>query len=379
LYFNQLRLVNYRNFIDINLNFDRNINIFIGDNAQGKTNILEALNFIVKGTSYRTNYDTQLINWDNNSTYLHASIYKKENNYKINISLEKKVENFDKNKLIKTIKINQNFKKKFQLNKEFKGVVFSPEHLQVIKGSPSLRRKFLNEQISQIYPLYYKYLLKYHRILSHRNIILKNNYVNREKEKNLSLWDSQLIECGTFLILTRTRFLKKISQIADKFHREITENQETLNLIYQTNVYNKCEEKPEIIKKKFKEKIDKFKEKELNSRTTLIGPHRDDFLVYINQANVAFYGSQGQQRTSILTLKLAELDLIKEREGVYPILFLDDVMSELDEKRRYFLLDLIINKEIQTFITSISLNYFNKNILDKGKIFKIEKGKAVIL
>ncbi|MCK5768252.1 MAG: DNA replication/repair protein RecF, partial [Candidatus Atribacteria bacterium] len=330
MYFNQLRLVNYRNFIDINLNFDRNINIFIGDNAQGKTNILEALNFIVKGTSYRTNYDTQLINWDNNSTYLHASIYKKENNYKINISLEKKVENFDKNKLIKTIKINQNFKKKLQLNKEFKGVVFSPEHLQVIKGSPSLRRKFLNEQISQIYPLYYKYLLKYHRILSHRNIILKNNYVNREKEKNLSLWDSQLIECGTFLILTRTRFLKKISQIADKFHREITENQETLNLIYQTNVYNKCEEKPEIIKKKFKEKIDKFKEKELNSRTTLIGPHRDDFLVYINQANVAFYGSQGQQRTSILTLKLAELDLIKEREGVYPILFLDDVMSELD-------------------------------------------------
>ena len=188
-----------------------------------------------------------------------------------------------------------------------------------------------------------------------------------------------MIECGTFLILTRTRFLKKISQVADKFHREITENQETLNLIYQTNVYDKCEEKTEMIKKKFKEKIDKFKEKELNSRTTLIGPHRDDFLVYINQVNVAFYGSQGQQRTSILTLKLAELDLIKEREGVYPILFLDDVMSELDEKRRYFLLDLIINKEIQTFITSISLNYFNKNILDKGKIFKIEKGKAVIL
>ena len=258
-------------------------------------------------------------------------------------------------------------------------MVFSPEHLQIIKGSPSLRRKFLNEQIFQVYPLYYKYLLRYNRILAHRNNILKKNNSNKDKEKNLLLWNSQLIEYGTFIVLTRSKFLKKINDVADIFHKEITENKESLKLVYQTNVYSQGEEKIDQIKEEFKKKIKNNKEKELSTKTTLIGPHRDDFLVYINQVNVAFYGSQGQQRTAILTLKLAEVDLIKERENMYPVLFLDDVMSELDEKRRYFLLDLIINKKIQTFITSISLNYFNKDVLDIGKIFKMEKGKATVL
>jgi len=379
LFFNQLKLINYRNFLDINLDFDRNINIFIGNNAQGKTNILEALNFVITGKSYRTNYDKQLINWDNKITYLHASVNKQENNYKIHVSINDKSKDINESKLIKTIKINHNFIKKSQLNKEFKGVVFSPEHLQIIKGSPSLRRKFLNEQIFQVYPLYYKYLLRYNRILAHRNNILKKNNSNKDKEKNLLLWNSQLIEYGTFIVLTRSKFLKKINDVADIFHKEITENKESLKLVYQTNVYSQDEERIDQIKEEFKKKIKNNKEKELSTKTTLIGPHRDDFLVYINQVNVAFYGSQGQQRTAILTLKLAEVDLIKERENMYPVLFLDDVMSELDEKRRYFLLDLIINKKIQTFITSISLNYFNKDVLDIGKIFKMEKGKATVL
>ena len=379
MFFNQLKLINYRNFLDINLDFDRNINIFIGNNAQGKTNILEALNFVITGKSYRTNYDKQLINWDNKITYLHASVSKQENNYKIHVSINDKSKDINENKLIKTIKINHNFIKRSQLNKEFKGVVFSPEHLQIIKGSPSLRRKFLNEQIFQVYPLYYKYLLRYNRILAHRNNILKKNNSNKDKEKNLLLWNSQLIEYGTFIVLTRSKFLKKINDVADIFHKEITENKESLKLVYQTNVYSQDEERIDQIKEEFKKKIKNNKEKELSTKTTLIGPHRDDFLVYINQVNIAFYGSQGQQRTAILTLKLAEVDLIKERENMYPVLFLDDVMSELDEKRRYFLLDLIINKKIQTFITSISLNYFNKDVLDIGKIFKMEKGKATVL
>jgi len=378
MYFKQVRLIKYRNFLDINLSFDRNLNIFIGENAQGKTNILEALNYIIKGNSYRTNHDVQLINWNNTLSFLQASLIKKEDNYQINIALEKKIENFEKEKINKLIKVNNKFKKKLFLNKEFKAVIFSPEHLQIIKGSPSLRRKFLNEQISQIYPIYSRYLSKYYRILSHRNNILKT-YYKKEKDKNLSLWDSQLIECGIFIILTRSKFLKRISQIANKFHREITENKEYLNLIYQSNICDTCEFESELIREKFKEKLSECKEKELIKRTTLIGPHRDDFLVFINQNNVAFYGSQGQQRTSILSLKLAELDLIWKREGMYPILFLDDVMSELDEKRRYFLLYLILNKDIQTFITSISLNYFNKIILNKGKIFKINQGEAIIL
>jgi len=379
LHFNYLRLINYRNFSDIDLKFDHNINIFIGENAQGKTNILEALNFIITGKSYRTNLDAQLINWNSQSCYLHASIYKKENNYKIHISLENKNNKINKNKLIKFIKINQNFKKKFQLNEEFKGVVFSPEHLQVVKGSPALRRKFLNDQISQIYPLYYKYLLRYYRILAHRNSILKKNYNIFEKKRDLSLWNPQLIEYGTFIILTRSKFLKKISDLANNFQKEITQNNEILKLKYQTNIYQQCDEKIECIKEEFLKKIKTNLDKELMIKTSIIGPHRDDFIIYNNQSNIAFFGSQGQQRTAILVLKLAELDIIKERESLYPILFLDDVMSELDEKRRYFLLNLIKNRKIQTFITSINLNYFNKDIVNKGKIFTIKEGKSTTL
>lgn len=379
MYFNKIKLINYRNFLNILINFDPNLNIFIGGNAQGKTNILEALNLIVRGTSYRTNDDKQLINWNNKVSYLLGDISKKNENFQVSMSLEKIIEDLNKSKLIKIIKINQNIQRKSFLNKEFKGVIFSPEHLQIIKGSPSLRRKFLDEQISQIYPLYHRYLLDYYRILGHRNNIFKKNDNKKELKENLLIWDPRLIERGSFLILTRIKFLKKISCLADKFHQEVTKGKEKLKLIYQSNVLGDHKEEISFISETFKDKVKKYREKEIKCKTTLYGPHRDDFLVYINKANAALYGSQGQQRTSILSLKLAEVDLIKEREGVYPIFLLDDVMSELDKERRHFLLELIINKKVQTFITSISLNYFNDNIKEKGNIFRVEEGKVSVL
>lgn len=379
MYFNKIKLINYRNFLNTLINFNPNLNIFIGGNAQGKTNILEALNLIVRGTSYRTNDDKQLINWNNKVSYLLGDINKKSENFQVSMSLEKIIEDLNKSKLIKIIKINQNIQRKSFLNKEFKGVIFSPEHLQIIKGSPSLRRKFLDEQISQIYPLYHRYLLDYYRILGHRNNIFKKNDNKKDLKENLLIWDPRLIERGSFLILTRIKFLKKISCLADKFHQEVTKGKEKLKLIYQSNVLGDHKEEISFISETFKDKVKKYKEKEIKCKTTLYGPHRDDFLVYINKANAALYGSQGQQRTSILSLKLAEVDLIKEREGVYPIFLLDDVMSELDKERRHFLLELIINKKVQTFITSISLNYFNDNIKEKGKIFRVEEGKVSVL
>lgn len=379
MYFNKIRIINYRNFLNILIEFDPNLNIFIGGNAQGKTNILEALNLIVRGTSYRTNDDKQLINWNNKVSYLLGDINKKNENFQVSMSLEKIIGDLNKSKLIKIIKINQNIQRKSFLNKEFKGVIFSPEHLQIIKGSPSLRRKFLDEQISQIYPLYHRYLLDYYRILGHRNNIFKKNDNKKELKENLLIWNPRLIERGSFLILTRIKFLKKISCLADKFHQEVTKGKEKLKLIYQSNVLGDPKEEISFISETFKDKVKKYKEKEIKCKTTLYGPHRDDFLVYINKASAALYGSQGQQRTSILSIKLAEVDLIKEREGVYPIFLLDDVMSELDKERRHFLLELIINKKVQTFITSINLNYFNSNIMEKGKIFKVEEGKASVL
>jgi len=372
-------LKNYRNFSNLTINLNSNLNIFIGNNAQGKTNLLEGLNLIIKGSSYRTKEDREVIKWENESAYLFGEINKDDENIQIAIALENKSEDFYKNKLIKTIKINQNIQKKADLNKEFKGVVFSPEHLQIIKGAPSLRRKFLDEQISQIYPLYYKYLSEYYRILGHRNNILKKEINQKKKKEKLHIWDPRFIERGSFLILTRIKFIRKINRLAHKFHQKITKEKENIELAYQSNILKDQEENISLINKEFKDKLEEHREKEIEQRATLLGPHRDDFSVYINRFNIASYGSQGQQRTVVLSLKLSELELIKEKEGVYPIFFLDDVMSELDEDRRHFLLGLIIEKKVQAFITSINLDYFNSNIKEKSRIFKIEEGKIINL
>ena len=379
MYFKKAKLKNYRNFSNPSIEFDSNLNIFIGNNAQGKTNLLEALNLIIKGSSYRTKEDKEVINWNNENAYLFGEIIKDNENIQIAIALEKKPGDFYKDKLIKTIKINQNIQKKTALNKEFKGVVFSPEHLQIIKGAPSLRRKFLNEQISQIYPLYYRYLSEYYRILGHRNNILKKEISQKKKREQFIIWDPRLIERGSFLILTRIKFIRKINCLANKFHQEITKEKENIKLTYQSNILKEHEENISSINKEFKDKLEEHREKEIEQRATLLGPHREDFSVYINGFNIASYGSQGQQRTAVLSLKLSELELIKEKEGVYPIFFLDDVMSELDEDRRHFLLGLIIDKKVQTFITSINLDYFNSNIKEKSRIFKIKEGKVINL
>ena len=381
MHFKKVRLKNYRNFSNLSIELDPNLNIFTGNNAQGKTNLLEGLNLIIKGSSYRTKEDREVIKWNNESAYLFGEIDKDDENIQVALALvlEKKPEDFYKNKMIKTIKINQNIRKKTALNKEFKGVVFSPEHLQIIKGAPSLRRKFLDEQISQIYPLYYRYLSEYYRILGHRNNILKKEINQKKKREQLLMWDPRLIERGSFLILTRIKFIKKINRLAHKFHQKITKEKENIELTYQSNISKDQEENISSISKEFKDKLEEYREKEIEQRATLLGPHRDDFSVYINGFNVASYGSQGQQRTAVLSLKLSELELIKEKEGVYPIFFLDDVMSELDEDRRHFLLGLIIDKKVQTFITSINLDYFNNNIKEKSRIFKIEEGKIINL
>ena len=379
MYFKKIRLKNYRNFSNLSIEFDSNLNIFIGNNAQGKTNLLEGINLIVKGGSYRTKEDKEVINWNSESAYLFGEISKDDENIQVALALEKKSEDFYKNKLVKTIKINQNIQKKTVLNKEFKGVVFSPEHLQIIKGAPSLRRKFLDEQISQIYPLYHRYLSEYYRILGHRNNILKKEINQKKKREQFLMWDPRLIERGSFLILTRIKFIKKINRLAHKFHQKITKEKENIKLTYQSNILKGQEENISSINKEFKDKLEEHREKEIEQRATLLGPHRDDFSVYINGFNIASYGSQGQQRTVVLSLKLSELELIKEKEGDYPIFFLDDVMSELDEDRRHFLLGLIIDKKVQTFITSINLDYFNSNIKEKGRIFKIKEGKIINL
>jgi len=372
----KIRLINFRNLSDLAIDFDSSLNIFIGNNAQGKTNIIESIYTLMRGSSYRTADDRNLINWNQRKSYILGEVQLKEENYQINILLQS-IENSEENNkdFKKTIKINKKYQNRSTLFKKFNPVIFSPEDLQIIKSTPSLRRKFLDEVIINIYPPYYKYLKNYNRILFQRNTLLKKERIKPEIKKQLAIWDQKIIELGTLIILYRIKILKKLNQKAKIFHQMMSENQETIKLKYKSNILSDYADDENTIRKVMQLKLEDAQEKDFQLKLTTVGPHRDDYYIMNNKVNLGIYGSQGQQRTAVLSLKLAALELFKEIENEYPPLLLDDVMSELDQERKIFLIKLIKEKAVQTFITSIDLNNLNQiDLLKNSKIFRVKKG-----
>ena len=372
----KIRLINFRNLSDLAIDFDSSLNIFIGNNAQGKTNIIESIYTLMRGGSYRTADDRNLINWNQRKSYILGEVQLKEENYQINILLQS-IENSEENNkdFKKTIKINKKYQNRSTLFKKFNPVIFSPEDLQIIKSTPSLRRKFLDEVIINIYPPYYKYLKNYNRILFQRNTLLKKERIKPEIKKQLAIWDQKIIELGTLIILYRIKILKKLNQKAKIFHQMMSENQETIKLKYKSNILSDYADDENTIRKVMQLKLEDAQEKDFQLKLTTVGPHRDDYYIMNNKVNLGIYGSQGQQRTAVLSLKLAALELFKEIENEYPPLLLDDVMSELDQERKIFLIKLIKEKAVQTFITSIDLNNLNQiDLLKNSKIFRVKKG-----
>jgi DNA replication and repair protein RecF len=372
----KIRLINFRNILDLSVDFDNSLNIFIGNNAQGKTNLVESIFTLMKGKSYRTTNDENLINWNENKSYILGEVQKKEENYKISILLQN-ISNDDKQtvKLKKVIKINKKYQRRDDLFKKFNPVIFTPEDLQIIKSSPLIRRKFLDEVIISINLVYNKYLRNYNRILYQRNTLLKSGKNINKIDKQLIIWDQKIIELGTIIILNRIKTLQKINQKAKIFHQMMTENKETIKLKYNSNVLEDYTDDKEEIYKIIENKLKESREKDFQLKMTTIGPHRDDYYIMNNTINLGVYGSQGQQRTAALSLKLAELELLKEQENEYPVLLLDDVMSELDPERRFFLLKLITERSVQTFITNIILDELKElEVVNNLKIFKIKNG-----
>lgn len=373
----KIRLINFRNLLDISIKFDPSLNIFIGNNAQGKTNILESIYILMRGNSYRTTDDENLINWNQKKSYILGEVQKKEEKFNINILLQniKKTKN-PNNKSKKIIKINKKNFKRTELFKKFNPVIFTPEDLQIIKSSPSIRRKYLDEVIININPIYNQYLKQYNRVLFQRNTLLKNKKNNNTIKKQLSIWDKKITELGAVIILNRLKVLQNINQKGKFFQQMMTENKETIKLKYHSNVLSNYLDNKDEICEIIKLKLKDSQEKDLQLKMTTIGPHRDDFFVMNNEINLGIYGSQGQQRTAVLALKLSELELLKEKENEYPPLLLDDVMSELDIERKNFLIQLIKERSVQTFITSINLdNLTNIKTINNVKIFKIKKGE----
>lgn len=372
----KIRLINFRNLLDLSINLNSSLNIFIGNNAQGKTNIIESIYTLMRGSSYRTTDDSNLINWNKEKTYILGEVQLNEETFHVNILLQNNEKSKNQtNQLKKVIKINKKYQKKTGLFKKFNPVIFTPEDLQIIKSAPSIRRKFLDEVVININSTYYQYLKNYNRILFQRNTLLKNERNKHEITNQLAAWDQKIIELGTLIILYRIKILQKINQKARIFHQMMTENKETIKLKYNSNVLTDYTDDKEEISKIMNFKLKNALEKDLQLKVTTIGPHRDDYFIMNNTVDLGIYGSQGQQRTAVLSLKLAELELLKEKENEYPPLLLDDVMSELDPERRIFLIQLIKERAMQTFITSIGLdNLSQMDIIKSAKIFQVKNG-----
>lgn len=360
-----LRLINFRNYDNLCLEFNDNINIFIGKNAQGKTNLIEALYICSNGKSFRTNRDKELINFNKEQSYIGA-------NTKVN-NLEKFIEiKMEKDKA-KRIRINKTELKNYkELHTGLIIVVFCPDDLKMIKEGPVLRRSFLDMSISQIKPVYNYNLIRYNKILMQRNNLLKSCRYRKDLINLIEVFDIQLSKIGVNIILERSKFIKELNIFVDPIHKNLTSNKEIIEIKYLSNITS---ENKEEMEEEYLKLLRKNLDKDLEFGNTEIGPHRDDLLMLINNMDAKIYGSQGQQRTFVLSIKLSVVQYIKKYYGVYPVVLLDDVFSELDEERRTFLSESF--NKMQTFITvtdAVDL----KGVQDLEKsIFYIENGKLI--
>ena len=350
MYINKLKLENFRNYDIQEIEFDKNINIIYGDNAQGKTNILEAIFICSLGKSFRTNKEKELINKEKKYAKLEMISSKEDREVKINFEIEEK----------KNFKINDIKIKKISdiLGKNYI-VLFTPEDITILKNDPSKRRRFLNIMISQLRPMYVHLLNKYNKTIEQRNIYLKQIKYEGKPIENLEIWDEQLVNLGTKIYEYRKNFIEKLNEKIIDIHLKTTENKEKIRIKYITNIENN-----------YLDKLKKNKNNDIKKGYTEIGIHRDDFEIYINDNPISIYGSQGQKRTTIISLKLAEANVIYEEIGERPVILLDDFMSELDKKRIQGLFENI--KENQVIITCTDSFKINNS---KYNLYKVTNAK----
>lgn len=374
MFLKTLELNNFRNYKHSVINFAEQKTLFIGQNAQGKTNILEAIYYLSCLNSKRASKDSELIIWGEDFCRVSAEVEK----CTLDVDLEFLI-NPPKKKVLKLNGIKKN--KSFEFLGNLVAVNFCVDDLLLLRGAPADRRSWLDDCISRIYPGYLDRLQKYNKIRTHRNNLLKSfkGQMNEAYETSLEVWDEQLIIAGSNLTLLRLKYLDEIKDIVAKKHNIIAP-EENLSLLYNSTILGDVskfsEFKIEDIAESFKEKVKEDRIDELMKAQTLSGPHRDDISFFINDRNALNFASQGQQRTIVLSLKLAEIDIIEQKINDTPILLLDDVLAELDKARQNFLLKSI-GTDIQTIITSTDVTAFEPEFLEGVKIYKVSNGKVV--
>ncbi len=348
-----IKLTNFRNYDNLDLELNKGVNIFYGNNAQGKTNIIEAIFLSAIGKSFRSNKDSELIKLGKDSANLCIDYINSDREGNISIDIGDK----------KKVKINGIPAKKLSeiLGKVYV-VLFTPDDINILKGSPQERRKFLNIMISQLRPLYMFVLNEYIKTMNQRNSYLKQIKFENKPEEMLDIWDMKLAEYGMKIYSYRKEFIEKISNKIQEIHSKITNNNEVIEIKYNFE----CKDKNE-----YYSKLVKQRRSDIQKGSTSFGIHRDDFFVFINNNLISSYGSQGQHRTAILSLKISELQIIFDEVGEYPILLLDDFMSELDSERRINLLENINNNQV--IITCTDKSVFESI---HSKLYNVSNGKV---
>ena len=357
----KLQLKHFRNYDELSIDFNKNINVFVGNNAQGKTNILESIYVLAITKSHRVNLDANLIKKDCKCAKVKGVIEK--HNQSDDSNLEVLI-----NSKGKKVSINKNpIRKISDYISYFNVIIFHPDDLDILKGSPSERRKFLNIEIGQLDNRYFAILNNYNHILKNRNEYLKRISIDSYDEKYLEIVTNQLIETAIKIYEYRKMFIDDINKALKKVNDKI-KGLDDIELKYETSVSidNQNDIRASLLEK-YKANI----QREIIMAQTLVGPHRDDFVFFVNGRNIKDYGSQGQQRMSVLSLKFAEIEIFKDKKGEYPVLLLDDVFSELDNDKKQSIIKYL-NKKMQIIITTTDINDIEKAILGNASVFLVK-------
>lgn len=367
MYIEQLLLKNYRNYTELEAHFENKVNVILGENAQGKTNVMESIYVLAMAKSHRTSNDKELISWDKEYAKIEGRIKKIHGSLPLQLIISKK------GKKAKSNHIEQ--QKLSQYVGNMNVVMFAPEDLNLVKGSPQVRRRFIDMEIGQVSPIYLHDMGQFQKVLQQRNHYLK--LLQTKKQTDITMLDiltEQFITLAIKIVHKRFEFVRLLEKWAIPIHEGISRGLETLKLEYKPSV--DVSEQLDLSKmlEAYELKYLKVKNKEIERGITLFGPHRDDLLFIVNGRDVQTYGSQGQQRTTALSVKLAEIELIRSEIGEYPILLLDDVLSELDDYRQSHLLNTIQGK-VQTFVTTTSVDGIDHQTLKEAATFKVVTGK----
>ncbi len=359
MYIKEIELHDFRNYRELSVKFDPGVNILHGKNAQGKTNLLESIYITSMGKSFRTNKDKELIRFG--ADFFRVKIKAvKEDDISVELAVNQEGKKGIKIDGIKARKLSQLFENIYI-------VIFSPEDLRIVKDEPEKRRKFMDRELCQIRPAYYNSLGQYKKTLAQRNAYLKEERIEPDV---LDIWDSQLAEYGSEVIRHRERFIERLDSISREIHESITNQRESLEVSYEPSI-DPCPDSSDL-RYAFYEELQKNRERDLKTGTTGKGPHKDDLKLQIGGIDIRSFGSQGQQRTAALSLKLSEIRLIEEETGESPILLLDDVFSELDQERQNYLVHSLENTQI--FITTTEISPGLEQSLERIRYFQVKDG-----